>query len=94
MIKYRATSGKNIKQIEVKRETKHMLFFRVGSFGNKEIGKRKRGQFDNYFNTWKEAKNFLKEEMQKEILLYATQLKYAEGILQKIVSLKPERKER
>ena len=60
MIKYVTSFNTSIQEIEVNRETKHMIF--RDNFNGQERGEKKRTEYTNYFDTWQDAKEFLERK--------------------------------
>lgn len=80
MKKYR-TSGKAIAIVEAERETEQCVWV---------AGRRraKISDYYNFFNTWDDAHNFLKDCAQKEVLNARLQLDYRLGELETILALR------
>tara|TARA_R110000787_G_C13282438_1_gene432682 strand:- start:58 stop:327 length:270 start_codon:yes stop_codon:yes gene_type:complete len=57
MKKYLTSFSLHIKEVEISRETKHMVF-QVNIRGG-EVGSKKATEYSNYHDTWQDAKDFL-----------------------------------
>jgi len=77
IMKYRARLGK-IEAIEIERETKTMVFLPEGR------RESKRTSFQNWFNSWDEAKKFLIEEAETNVNAAAARLNSAKFELDKL----------
>ena len=58
MKKYLTSFSLHIKEVEISRETKHMVF-QVNIYGGGEVGNKKVTEYSNYHDTWQDAKDFL-----------------------------------
>ena len=82
IIKYRAQIySRSIKNVEVERETKSSIWIN---------GRRlaKRTKFENYFDTFDAAKNYLVNVASKKLMGARAGLEYAQGFMRDIKSLK------
>ena len=64
MVKYKTGRDNEINKVEVIRETTKSVFLQWGSGETREA---KRGPFTDYFDTWNEAWQYLKERAQLRI---------------------------
>jgi hypothetical protein len=82
--KYRIELGYSmpaqIKEFIVSRESKHFIWF-----GKRRVAKR--SSWDNYYDTFEEAKQSLAEAQTSRISTLKLQLRYAEENLKKIMAL-------
>lgn len=90
MKKYRTGGyGELIEEIEIVKETDRCIFFRQDYFGKmREIRQAKRSSSTNYWNTIKEAKEFLKERATISIKNYKESIERLETRLIKIEKFK------
>lgn len=90
--KYRTGNYKLIEKVEVERETEHYVWFkdmRWGAKGN-ERREAKRSVFDNFFDTWEEARDFLKNEVEIKLRLIESRKKSLVSGLEKINALRED----
>lgn len=86
MKKYKTGGWKElIEECDALRETEHFVYLK-GSLGERRVAKR--GEYDNYFNSWEEAHNFLLERAEAEVEGYQNRLESAKGRLDNIKVLK------
>lgn len=89
MIKYKTTStgAPHIVKINVLRETDKCVFLATKSRGCKEIRVAKSSTYENYFDTFEEAKEFLAAKSRNYIASVETTLAYERDQLAKIEAL-------
>lgn len=86
MIKYR-TRWDNIEAVEVLRETDKMVFVH-GRGGRKEEREAKRSDYQNWFDSWGEAKAFLVANAEKDVEDARMQLERAKGKLGQLLGMR------
>lgn len=84
MIKYK-TRWEEIKKIEISRESDSSVWDMQNRRHNKN------GEWENYFDTFEEAKNYLIEEKNKEIKKAQEQLEYVMEKLKNVSNIKEEK---
>lgn len=86
MRKYKTGGWKElIEEVEIVKETDRCVFFRQDYFGKmREIRQAKRSSSTNYWNTIKEAKEFLKGKAEGRIESYEERIKSCKKELKKL----------
>ena len=86
MIKYKADKlyPAEIKKVKVEKETTNSVWVK---FGYGHMRRKKRGEWDNYFNTFQKAKEFLLEKSKRELESLNNQIRYESELLAKIESM-------
>lgn len=90
MIKYR-TIGQSIAEVEVLRETATSVFLRDEGFLANASGERreaKRSTYTNYHDSWLEAKQFLLNKAENELITARRALQRAQDVLGNIKGMK------
>ena len=88
MIKYRTIRTK-IEAVEIIRETPKQVVLKPSypSFISRERREAKRSDYQNWFDTWEEAKSFLVDEAKKKVALEERNLKIAKARLNEVSAL-------
>ncbi len=74
-----------IKEVEIIRETEKSVFIKRETWkGIKNVREAKRGNYLNYFDTAKEAKEFLKGKYESNIQRYKLKIKFINKSLAKL----------
>ena len=93
MIKYRATwslGGDVIREVEVLRETPKFVVLEYDAWGKKKESRyAKRGRYDNFFDTWEEAHQFLLDRATIKVEAFRLKLLRAQENLKRIEAMKP-----
>lgn len=89
IVKYKTTYDSRIERVEALRETEFYLFFSSESYLRKNIERReaKRSDWNNYFDTWEEAKQFLLDRAQSKLDSARFRLQEAQGKYENIKCL-------
>lgn len=94
MIKFRTTSHGSsmakIEPIEVIRETEKMVVIIGNGWSNKEYKQAKRSDFQNFFDTWDEAHQFLVISAENLVAAAEKRLSYCKTNLDKVKGLTHE----
>ena len=94
MIKYRTGGSSPIKPIEVLRETDKFIVIMVRDWkGERERRESKRGGYHSYFNTWKEARDFLIEDANQYVKAKERQLEFALSKLNEAIAVPEQENE-
>jgi hypothetical protein len=94
MKKYKTVSNvKNlIEEVEVERETELCVWVWVTRWGGRELARAaKRSSYENYFDTWDEARDFLRDARQSRLDSARDAVTSAERALAEINALKNPR---
>jgi hypothetical protein len=88
------SSASSVIPMEIIRETDSSVWFEETRWGKtKEVRVNKRGVYDNYFDTWSEARDFLQMKADAKVALLRRQLEDANSKAGNIRGLKePEPK--
>ena len=93
MIKYRVTWGLDgdvIREVEVSRETPKFVVLVGERWGEKKESRyAKRGRYDNFFDTWEEAHQFLLDRATIRFRSAQVVLERAQENLKRIEAMKP-----
>ena len=85
MKKYLTSFSLHIKEMEIIRETKHMVFYtnRLGQ----EQGGKKQTEYSNYHDSWQDAKDFLLRKYTNKKARAEINLSTADSELERVKSL-------
>lgn len=85
MIKYMVT-GTEIKPVVAIKETDKFVVVH-NDFWGKDVRSAKRSSYENYFDTWQEAKDFLLADAEAKVHSSARRLDLAKEYLKKVKSI-------
>ena len=85
MEKYLTSFSLHIKEVDINRETKHMVFY--NNHQGVEIGSKKQTDYSNYHDTWQDAKDFLLRKYTNRKARAEITLATADSELERVKSL-------